>query len=124
MKPLLSVLLLTFSCNLMAEWIEYSTKSNGDVFFFDNSRLEKSGKQINVWTRVRFKTSVMAASSYQSYLSLDCAENTETVLQSTFYTDKEWSTPAMATNTNAKPGTLVKPNSDTARLLIILCKDS
>ena len=124
MKQLLSILLLTFSCNLMAEWIEYSTKSNGDVFFYDNARVEKNGNQISVWTRVRYKTSVMSASSYQSFLRLDCTENSETVLQSTFYTDRDWNTPAMATNTNAKPKKLVKPNSATGQLVNILCRDS
>ncbi len=65
----------------------------------------------------------MAASSYQSFLRLDCAEKSETELQSTFYTDKDWNTPAMATNTNAKPKIMVKPDSTTAKLMDILCKD-
>jgi len=53
----------------------------------------------------------MAASSYQSLLTLDCSENSETVLQNTFYTDKDWKKPAMATNKNVKPKKMVKPNS-------------
>jgi len=107
----------------MAEWIEYSTRPNGDVFFYDNARVEKNGPQISVWTRVRFKRSVMAASSYQSLLRLDCSEYSETVLQSTFYTDKDWNTPAMATNTNVKPAISIKENSATGQLANILCKD-
>jgi len=123
MKHLLSIFLLTFSCSVMAQWIEYSSKSNGDVFFYDDARVEKKNNQISVWTRVRYKTSVMAASSYQSFLRLDCAEHSETVLQSTFYTDKNWTTPAMATNTSEKPKKRVKPNSVTGQLITILCKD-
>ena len=123
MKPLLSILLLTFSSGAMAEWIEYSTRPNGDVFFYDNARVEKNGPQISVWTRVRFKRSVMAASSYQSLLRLDCSEYSETVLQSTFYTDKDWNTPAMATNTNVKPAISIEENSATGQLANILCKD-
>ena len=123
MKQLLSIFLLTFSSNALAEWIEYSTRPNGDVFFYDSSRLEKNGNQIHIWTRVRYNTSVMAASSYQSYLRLDCSENSETVLQSTFYTDKEWNTPAMATNTIAKPEKPVEANSATEQLVNILCKN-
>lgn len=123
MKLLLTIFLLTVSCSALAEWIEYSTKSNGDVFFYDNARVEKDGSQINVWTRVRYKTSVMAASSYQSYLQLDCSDKSETELQSTFYTDKDWEKPAMATNTNAKPKKTVKPDSTTDQLMKILCKD-
>ena len=92
-------------------------------FFYDNARVEKNGTQISVWTRVRFKRSVMAASSYQSLLRLDCSEYSETVLQSTFYTDKDWNTPAMATNTNVKPKKIIKESSATGQLVKILCKD-
>jgi len=123
MKQILSIFLLTFSSGLMAEWIEFSTRSNGDVYFFDDARVEKNGDQISVWTRVRYKTSVMAASSYQSLVRLDCLENSETVLQSTFFTDKHWTKPAMATNTNEKPKTYVEANSVSARLIAVLCID-
>lgn len=122
MKLLLSISLLAFSGNAMAEWVEYSTRSNGDIHFYDTTRMEKHGDVISVWTRVRYKRSVMAASSYQSLLRLDCAERTETVLQSTFYTDKEWGKPAMATNTNAKPKQIVGENSPSDLLISILCE--
>ena len=124
MNRLLLIVLLTSSCHAMADWIEYSTKSNGDVFYYDNARVEKSGNQVSVWTRIRYKTSVMAASSYQSLLRLDCSENTETEVQSTFFSDSDWKKPAMATNTNAKPKKRVKPDSATGRLVDILCTDS
>jgi len=123
MKQLLTIFLLTFSNNLVADWIEFTTRSNGDVYFFDDARVEKSGNQISVWTRVSYKTSVMGASSYQNLLKIDCSGNSETILQDTFYTDKEWTTPAMATNTNPKPKKSVQPNSATERLVNILCKD-
>lgn len=123
MKKLLSIFLLAYTCSVQAEWVEFSTKSNGDVFFFDNTRVKKNGNEISVWTRVRYKTSIMAASSYQSLLRLDCSENSETVIQSTFFTDKDWTKPAMATNTNAKPKKMVKGNSATEQLIGILCND-
>ncbi len=123
MKKLLPLFLLTFSCCALAEWTEFSTKSNGDVHYFDNARVEMKGGEISVWTRVRYKTSVMAASSYQSLLRLDCSENSETILQSTFFTDSDWSKPAMATNKNAKPTVYVKDDSVTGQLISILCKE-
>jgi len=123
MKQLLTIFLLTFSNNLVADWIEFTTRSNGDVYFFDDARVEKSGNQISVWTRVSYKTSVMGASSYQNLLKIDCSGKSEIILQDTFYTDKEWTTPAMATNTNPKPKKSVQPNSATERLVNILCKD-
>ena len=123
MKKLLLIFLLTFSCNAMAEWVEYLTKPNGDVFFFDNARVQKNGNFVKAWNRVRYKTSVMAASSYQSFIRIDCAEYSETILQSTFYTDKNWTTPAMATNTREKPAVNINANSATERLADILCND-
>lgn len=123
MKKLVSIILLTFSCSAIAEWVEFSTRSNGDVFFYDSARVEKNGGEISVWTRIRYKTSVMAASSYQSLVKLDCAEKSETILQDTFYTDKDWTKPAMATNTNVKPAKSVKENSPTYELLSILCNE-
>ena len=119
-KPLL-ILLLTFSCNAMAEWVEYSTRANGDVFFFDDARVQRDGDLVNVWNRIRYKSSVMGASSYQSFMQINCSEYSETTLQSTFYTDRNWTTPAMATDTKKKPKVSITANSATQRLANILC---
>lgn len=121
MNKLVSILLLVISGSAMAEWIEFTVRPNGDVFFYDDSRLEVVGDEISVWTRVRYKTSVMAASSYESHVRLHCSEKSKIVLQNTFYTDKNWAKPAMATNTNAKPKQFVAANSAFAQLLEILC---
>jgi hypothetical protein len=123
MKKLLPIVLLAVSCSSFAECIEFSTRPNGNVHFFDDARIERSGSQISVWTRVRYKTSVMAASSYQSLVRLDCTENSETIVQDTFFTDKDWAKPAMATNTNEKPTVPVRENSATQELMSILCKE-
>ncbi|MBX2879647.1 MAG: hypothetical protein KTR32_06940 [Granulosicoccus sp.] len=122
MKLLVLLGALAFSSGVLAEWIEFSTRSNGDVHYYDNARVERDGNGVNVWTRIRYKTSVMAASSYQNHLRLDCSENSEMVLQSTFFTDKDWAKPAMATNKNAKPKTNVKKGSATEQLISILCE--
>ncbi len=122
MTKILLISLLVFSSGASADWIEFSVRSNGDVYYYDDTRLEKNGSVINVWTRIRYKTSVMAASSYESLLRLDCVENSEAILQDTFYTDKAWTKPAMATNTNAKPKKHVAENSTTALLISILCE--
>lgn len=106
----------------MAGWVEYSTRANGDVYFFDDARVQKDGNLVNVWNRIRYKSSVMGAASYQSLIKIDCSEHAETTLQSTFYSDKNWTTPAMATNTRAKPTVSINANSATQRLADILCK--
>ena len=122
MKKLVLMLLLTVPCNAMAEWEEYSTAANGDVFYFDDARVEKDGDLVKVWSRIRYKTSVMGASSYESFISIDCSENSETTLQRTFYTDRDWTTPAMATDTRKKPKVYIDANSATQRLAKILCQ--
>ena len=122
LKKGLLLLLLSFSCNTMAAWVEYSTVANGDVYFFDDARVLKNGNLVNVWNRIRYRTSVMGASSHQSLIKIDCSENSETTLQSTFFSDKNWTTPAMATNTRAKPKVSIKANSATQRLADILCQ--
>ena len=123
MKKILFLFLITFSCSTMADWVEYSTMSNGDIVYFDSDRVEKIGNHINVWNRIRYKTSVMGASSYQSLLTIDCSQNSETIRQSTFFSDKEWTTPAMATNNKKKPEKPIKANSASERLAAILCKE-
>lgn len=122
LKNLLLILTLAFSCNALAEWVEYSAGANGDIFFYDDARVQKDGNLVNVWNRIRYRTSVMAASSYQSLMEIDCSEYSQTTLQSTFYTDKNWTTPAMATNTRKKPKVNIDANSATQRLADILCK--
>ena len=106
----------------MAEWVEFATRTNGDVLFYDNARVQKDGDQVIVWNRVRYKTSVMGASSHESLLRIDCAERSEVTLQGTFYSDRDWTTPAMATNTKAKPKKSIKEKSATDQLADILCK--
>lgn len=122
MRQILFIFLLTFSNNSVADWVEYSTRANGDVYFFDDSRVQKSADQIKVWNRIRYKTSIMGASSYQSLMKIDCSDQAETTLQSTFYSDKDWSTPAMATNMKEKPKKNINKNSATKQLAELLCK--
>ena len=120
-KPLFA-LLLTFSANTMAEWVEYSTGANGDVFYFDDARVQRNGDLVNVWSRVRYKTSVMGASSYQSLLKIDCSGYSETTLQRTFFSDENWTVRAMATDTKEKPEQQIDANSPTSRLADVLCE--
>jgi len=103
------------------EWTQYVQKLNGDVYFYDPSRVKRTETLRRVWNRVRYKTSIMAASSYQSLLEIDCSERTEKVLQSTFFTDKHWKKPAMMTDTTEKPKRRIVAGSETERLTEILC---
>jgi hypothetical protein len=107
----------------MAAWVEYLTAPNGDVFFYDSARVQRQDGIVTAWSRIRYKTSVMAASSYQRLVRIDCSAYTATTLQSTFYIDKDWTTPAMATDTKEKPKKDIAANSATERLANILCKD-
>jgi Surface-adhesin protein E len=103
------------------EWVQYAQKPNGDRYFFDPSRVERNADSRRVWSGIRYKTSVMGASSFLSLLEIDCSERTERVLQSTFFTDKHWKKPAMMTNTKEGPKRPVVAGSETERLVEILC---
>ncbi len=121
MKQILFLALFVFSNNAIAEWVNYANMGNGDVHFYDNTRLQKKGDEIELWNRVRFKSSLMGASSYQSYLKIDCAGRYQTTLQSTFFSDKNWTTPAMATNTKPKPKKKIEAYSAVEQLASDLC---
>ncbi|MEO9874344.1 MAG: surface-adhesin E family protein [Anderseniella sp.] len=103
------------------EWRKYSRELNGDVYFFDSSRVKRIKNLHRVWSRVRYKTSVMGASSYQSLLEIDCSERTERILQNTFFSDKHWKNPAMNTDTTEKPKRQIPKGSAMERLSGILC---
>ncbi len=104
------------------EWRTYSQELNGDVYFFDASRVETSSSLRKVWSRIRYKTSVMGAQGYQSLLEIDCSDRTERVLQNTFFSDKHWKQPAMNTDMTEKPKRTISRDSPSERLSEILCK--
>ena len=103
------------------EWVQYAQKLNGDVYYFDPSRVERNDSFRRVWSGIRYKTSVMGASSYLRLLEIDCSERTEKILQSTFFTDRHWKKPAMMTDTKEKPKRRIVAGSETERLIEILC---
>lgn len=103
------------------DWRMYSQELNGDVYFFDPSRVKRIKNLHRVWNRVRYKTSVMGASSYQSLLEIDCSEHTERILQNTFFSDRHWKNPAMNTDMTEKPKRQIPKGSATERLSGILC---
>lgn len=116
------VLLITFSNNTKAKWIDYLKKANGSIYYYDNERIKKKANFIKVWSRIRFKGSVMGAFSYQSLIRIDCTKFTETTLQNTFFTDKNWKIPAMATNMIETSKIKISKSSHTNILLDKLCK--
>lgn len=102
-------------------WRPYSREPNGDVHFFDPSRVDTSAKLHRVWNRIRYKTSVMGASSYQSRVEIDCAGRTQRILQNTFFADKHWTTPSMNTDMFAKPKRPIVKGSAADRLSGLVC---
>ena len=102
-------------------WRIYSEAANGDVHFFDPSRVERKSALHTVWTRIRYKRNVMAASSYQSLLEIDCSNGTEQTLQRTFFTDRVWEVPAMMTDMKPKRKRPIRKGSAAERLSAILC---
>lgn len=102
-------------------WRIYSEAANGDVHFFNPSRVESHSALHTVWTRIRYKRNVMAAASYQSLLEIDCSNGTEQTLQRTFFTDRDWEIPAMMTDMKPKRKRPIRKGSAAERLSTILC---
>lgn len=103
------------------DWRTYSQELNGDVYFFDASRVEASSNLRKVWSRIRYKTSVMGAQSYESLLEIDCSESSERILQNTFFSDRHWKRPAMNTDMTKKPKHEIERDSASERLFGIVC---
>jgi len=103
------------------EWGKYFQAQNGDVYFFDTSRVKTTATLHEVWSRIQYSRSVMGASSYQSLLEIDCTARVQRILQSTFFSDKNWEKPAMNTNTKAKPKRPIKKGTASEHLFEILC---
>ncbi len=99
----------------------YAQEANGDAHFYDPSRVEEIDSLRRVWNGVRYKTSVMGAASFLSLLEIDCTERTEKMLQSTFFTDRNWEKPAMATDMAEKPKRQIEVGSVTEQLTEVLC---
>ena len=104
-----------------SEWRVYSEEANGDVHFFDTSRVETTSDLHTVWQRIQYKRSVMGAASYQGLLEIDCSGRTERTLQRTFFSDRQWENPAMSTDMKEKPKRQIREGSAADRLSKILC---
>ena len=103
------------------QWRIYSEEPNGDVHFFDATRVSRTDDLRRAWSRVRYKTSVMGAASFQSLVEIDCAKETEQILQNTFFSDKDWKKPSMNTDTTEKPKRSIVKGSAMERLSELLC---
>jgi hypothetical protein len=103
------------------EWVMYAQDANGDVHFYDPSQVEKIGMQRRVLHGVRYRTSVMGASSFSSLMEIDCFEWTEKALQRTYFIDEHWLKAAMKTDTTEKPKRSIVAGSSKAQLAEIVC---
>ena len=104
-----------------SDWRQYSRQANGDVYFYDASRVEGTADVRTVWKRIRYKRSVMAAASYQSHLQIDCSERTVKILRRTFFSDKNWEERAMNTDMKEKPKRPIAAGSAAERLSETVC---
>lgn len=102
-------------------WVKYAEQANGDMFFYDPSRVEKIDGARRVWNRIRYRTSLMGAFSFLSLAEIDCVSQTEKTLQSTFFSDKNWEQPAMKTNMSESAKREIRKGSAMEQLADILC---
>lgn len=119
-----STITISYAWSARAEqnkWIEYSERANGDLHFFDRSRVEEIDHTRRVWSGIRYKTSLMGAFSFLRLVEIDCSNRTEKTLQSTFYSDKNWEKPAMRTDTSESQTRQIETGSSMERLADIVC---
>lgn len=96
-----------------SKWVMSAEEANGDIYFYDPSRVERTNTLRHVWNGIQYKTSRMGAFSFLSLLEIDCSERTEKSLQSTFFTDKHWQSAAMMTDMVEKPIKQIEVGSTT-----------
>ena len=114
--------LLFFSTEALPDWIEFQAMPNGNIHFYSKESIKKKNNNIfEVTSRIRYKTSLMGAFSYQRTLRIDCLTFSETTLRNIFFRDKNWSKPTMKPDTTEKLKTAIIPASATEKLAIILC---
>lgn len=99
----------------------YAETANGNLFFYDVSRVERIDALRRVWNGIRYKTSLMGAFSFESLLEIDCSSRTEKTLQSTFFSDKNWETAAMKTDTSVSAARQIEVGSEMEQLADIVC---
>lgn len=102
-------------------WVLYFEKPNGDRYFFHEKSLKTGSDFIQVWNRIQFNASVMGAYSYQNYVEIDCVGGQERTLEATFFSDRNWGRPAMATDTQEKLAQKIQPSDPIASLFKTLC---
>lgn len=105
-----------------SEWVNYAKLANGDLYFYDQSRVEESDTLRRVWNGIQYKTSLMGAFSFSSLLEIECSDRTEKTLQRTFYSDKNWENAAMQTDTSVSKNSKIEAGSTTERLADIVCE--
>ena len=105
-----------------AHWSVYFEKPNGDTYFFQEASSRADRGLMQVWRRIQFGASVMGAYSYQDLVEIDCSGGQEKILQVTFFSDRTWRKPAMATDTHEKPARDIQPGDPTEALFKRLCR--
>lgn len=102
-------------------WVKYAEEANGDLYFYDPSRIEPIDAMRRVWNGIQYKTSLMGAFSFNSLLEIDCSNRTEKTLQSTFFSDKNWEQAAMKTDTTVSENRQIEAGSTMDRLADLVC---
>ena len=103
------------------KWIKYAEEANGNIHFYDQSRIEQIDVVRRVWNGIQYKTSLMGAFSFNSLLEIDCSSRTEKTLESTFFSDKNWEQAAMKTDTTVSANRQIEAGSTMERLADIVC---
>ena len=121
MRTIIFFIFIITTTSISADWVKYHTTENGDEFFFDNEQLKTFNDTKTVWIRVRYRTSIMGAYSYHHQMQIHCSSRGYVILQSRFFNDRNWSSPATATDNQKRPRASLTPGSIEERLAVEVC---
>ena len=93
MKKLLLSVLMSFSANVIADWLPLNGHhEDGTLSWYDNKSIKKRGDDVWVWERKRYSKSFSArgGKSSEVYLKINCREYFYQKMQFRVFKNENW----------------------------------
>ena len=121
MKTLIFTCLLAISTGLSAEWALFATNVDGNKYWIDRESLRKKENNVWVWARERYAKQLGGvAGSCLTHYKIDCKNFSIQILESTFYSDKNWKK-ILQSEKSQHQSSHIPPNSAWETLANIVC---
>ena len=94
------------------EWILFATNGNGNKYWVDRGSLKEDGTNMRVWARERYSEKLGGvAGACLTHYSINCEEYSIRILESTFYSDKNWKSAIQTEKSNHKTTTIPRDSA-------------